>query len=211
MWDSQFIDNSQAYLVLHCLPERLETEVPRSRVPHGTDLAGQSLDCPNSGLGGELGSRNPNAPYSFNVLPGQGLDRIHREVSGRNRPRRVFKERSLAERHQCTRTHAFIPPLKGVGFRLIFCNISTPRNPLPKACDSGPQSVRSRSPKRAIPDPRPRTIPGNAVTHPWKCGTRPQTIPGNAVNPSLEMRYSTPNHPWKCGKARDSKSSLESL
>ena len=98
---------------------------PRSRVPRGTDLASQSRDCLSSSLGGELGSRNPNASCSFNVLPGQGLDRIHREVSGRNRQRRVLKERSLAERDYCTWTHAFIPPLKGVGFRLIFCKISS--------------------------------------------------------------------------------------
>jgi hypothetical protein len=98
---------------------------PRSRVPRGTYLTSQSHDCLSSGLGGELGSRNPNASCSFDVLPGQGPDRIHREVSGRNRQRRVFKERSLAGRHHCTWTRAFIPPLKGVGFRLIFCKISS--------------------------------------------------------------------------------------
>ena len=108
MWDSQFDDNRSISRVLHCLPERSETEVPRSRVPLGTYLASQSRDCLNSGLDGELGSRNPNAFCSFNVLPGQGPDRIRREVSGRNRQRRVFKERSLAERsHLATKTACF--------------------------------------------------------------------------------------------------------
>lgn len=38
----------------------------------------------------------PLRPCPFNVLPGRGPDRIRREISGRNRRRRVFKERSLA-------------------------------------------------------------------------------------------------------------------
>jgi hypothetical protein len=37
-------------LVGHCLPERSETEVSRSRVPHGTDLASQFPNCLNSDL-----------------------------------------------------------------------------------------------------------------------------------------------------------------
>ena len=93
----------------------------RSRVPHGTDLASQSRDCLNSGLQRSAWFSHPDASRSFNVLPGQGLGRIPREVSGRNRHRRVFKERSLAGQRHWTKTHAFLPPLKGVGFRLTFC------------------------------------------------------------------------------------------
>ncbi len=73
MWDSQFDDNRSISRVLHCLPERSETEVPRSRVPLGTYLASQSRDCLNSGLDGELGSRNPNAFFPSTFYPAKDL------------------------------------------------------------------------------------------------------------------------------------------
>ncbi len=104
------------------------------------------------------GAWSPNASCSFNVLPGQGLGRIPRAVPGRNRHRRVFKERSLAEQLDCPartacfqgrcssstrRRRAFIPPLKGVGFRLIFCN------PISGATQSA-RALPDRSPLRVF-------------------------------------------------------------
>ncbi len=71
---------------------------------------------------GPLGSRKAIAPCSFLVLRREGL-------SPGNRQPRVFKERSPKGRSSVyrlscvgSRSSAFIPRRKGVGFRLGFCN-----------------------------------------------------------------------------------------
>ena len=67
---------------------------------------------------GQLGSRKAHVPCSFHVLRWEG-------VSPSNRQHRVFKEPSPKGRlkpypypWEESRRDAFIPPLKGVGFRL---------------------------------------------------------------------------------------------
>ena len=117
---------------------------PRSRVPRGTDLASQSPDCLNSSLGGELGSRTPTHLVPSTFYPAEdwiasvarfpaGTGNVAFSKSGPSRDNGIGPRR-----------HAFIPPLKGVGFRLTFCKNDTafqsapPRfNPLPRRGGGG--------------------------------------------------------------------------
>jgi hypothetical protein len=98
-----------------------EPKFPRSRVPHGTYLAGQSLDCPDRGVVGQLGYRKatlliPSTFYAGEVFP-PATGKVEFPKSD---PRRDL----LMIAGICSLvnySHAFIPPLKGVGFRLRFC------------------------------------------------------------------------------------------
>ena len=123
-WDSQFNDHSHLSMVLHDLPERSAIlGWPPFRLPDGRDLASPSRDGPDSDpKSGPLGYREPVARWSFMVLRREGLP------PGNRRPR-VSKERSPKGRLSVDQVssvasspNAFIPPPKGVGFRLDFCN-----------------------------------------------------------------------------------------